>query len=70
MPVSQDAKANLKIEQLKEHLDSSKAENAQLRAQNAELVDSNMDMYLQDRRSKLSKLIVEDYQKIIFGLVK
>lgn len=67
MPVRHDAQANLMIDKLKEQMDSIKAENAQLRAQNADLIECKMDLYLQDRRSKLSKLNVEDYQKLIFG---
>lgn len=69
MPVKQDAKVNLMIEKLQEQLDSSRDENAKLRVQNAELVECKMDLYLQDRRSNLSKLMVEDFQKLIFGLV-
>lgn len=67
MPIRHDEKANLVIEQLKEHLEISRAENAELRMRKAELVNQNMDMYMGEKRSKWSKLILEDYQQLIFG---
>lgn len=67
MPVKKEDELKIQLEDLKKKYNSSRNENSTLRAKLAETTDRNCEFWSQDRRNKVSGMILQDYQKLIFG---